>query len=44
MQLVAVSNLFPFEVVQKIPTLPTLCVTGKLEYGSENLNFGEKKT
>ena len=29
-RLLAVSNLFLLDVVQKIPTLPTLCITGKL--------------
>ena len=29
-QLITFFNLFPLEVVQKMPTLPTLCITGKL--------------
>ena len=36
--LVTTSNLFSLEIVQKMTTLPTLCITGKLDYIDDRID------
>ena len=39
-----ITDLFPFEIVSKMPTLPTLCITRKLEYHSCVMIRGRLRT